>query len=156
MKFVPSAARLLRLALPGSFLTMFAQNKVDLCRRRRWHCAIRHHQTYTAFASASFNRPSYSFPAPFCLCSAGILCKRLACVIGAHLASTPYFSPLGSDFMTPSGLAYCQYQIGADPKRATLPKIPPTLYCLHELVKLQYRASQLSPKYATFLTVLIL
>ena len=31
VKFLPAVARLLCLALPGSFLTMFAQNKVDLC-----------------------------------------------------------------------------------------------------------------------------
>ena len=30
MKFVPAVARLFCLALPGSFLDMFAQNKVDL------------------------------------------------------------------------------------------------------------------------------
>ena len=29
--FVPAVARLFCLALPGSFLTMFAQNKGDLC-----------------------------------------------------------------------------------------------------------------------------
>ena len=32
VKFVPAVARLLCLALPGSFLTMFAQNKGDLCK----------------------------------------------------------------------------------------------------------------------------
>ena len=31
MKFVPAVARLFCLALPGPFLTMFAQNKKDLC-----------------------------------------------------------------------------------------------------------------------------
>ena len=31
VKFVPSVARLFCLALPGSFLTMFAQNKEELC-----------------------------------------------------------------------------------------------------------------------------
>ena len=31
MKFVPAVARLFCLALPGSFLTMLAQNKGDLC-----------------------------------------------------------------------------------------------------------------------------
>ena len=31
MKFVPAVARLFCLALPGSFLTMFAQNKGELC-----------------------------------------------------------------------------------------------------------------------------
>ena len=31
MKFVPAVARLLCLALPGFFLTMFAQNKGALC-----------------------------------------------------------------------------------------------------------------------------
>ena len=31
VKFVPAVARLFCLALPGSFLTMFAQNKGDLC-----------------------------------------------------------------------------------------------------------------------------
>ena len=31
VKFVPAAARLFFLALPGSFLTMFEQNKVDFC-----------------------------------------------------------------------------------------------------------------------------
>ena len=31
VKFVPAVARLICLALPGSFLTMFAQNKGDLC-----------------------------------------------------------------------------------------------------------------------------
>ena len=31
VKFVPALARLFCLALPGSFLTMFAQNKGDLC-----------------------------------------------------------------------------------------------------------------------------
>ena len=34
VKFVPAVARLFCLALPGSFLTMFAQNKGDLCK---WH-----------------------------------------------------------------------------------------------------------------------
>ena len=32
VKFVPAVARLFCLALPGSFLDMFAQNKGDLCR----------------------------------------------------------------------------------------------------------------------------
>ena len=32
VKFVPAVARLFCLALPGSFLTMFAQNKGDPCR----------------------------------------------------------------------------------------------------------------------------
>ena len=32
VKFVPAVARLSCLALPGSFLTMFAQNKGNLCR----------------------------------------------------------------------------------------------------------------------------
>ena len=31
VKFVPAVARLLCLALPGSFLTMFVQYKEDLC-----------------------------------------------------------------------------------------------------------------------------
>ena len=31
VKFIPAVARLFCLALPGSFLTMFAQNKGDLC-----------------------------------------------------------------------------------------------------------------------------
>ena len=31
VKFVPAVARLYCLAMPGSFLDMFAQNKVDLC-----------------------------------------------------------------------------------------------------------------------------
>ena len=31
VKFVPTVARLFCLAVPGSFLTMFAQNKGDLC-----------------------------------------------------------------------------------------------------------------------------
>ena len=31
VKFVPAVARLFCLALPGSFLTMFAHNKGDLC-----------------------------------------------------------------------------------------------------------------------------
>ena len=31
VKFVPAVARLFHLALPVSFLTMFAQNKGDLC-----------------------------------------------------------------------------------------------------------------------------
>ena len=31
VKFVPAVARLFCLALPGSFLTIFAQNKGDLC-----------------------------------------------------------------------------------------------------------------------------
>ena len=31
VKYVPAVARLFCLALPGSFLTMFAQNKGDLC-----------------------------------------------------------------------------------------------------------------------------
>ena len=31
VKFVPAVARLFCLALPGSFLTVFAQNKGDLC-----------------------------------------------------------------------------------------------------------------------------
>ena len=34
VKFVSAVARLFRLALPGSFLTMFAQNKGDLCMLR--------------------------------------------------------------------------------------------------------------------------
>ena len=34
MKFVPAVARLFGLALSGSFLTMFAQNKGDLCTRK--------------------------------------------------------------------------------------------------------------------------
>ena len=33
VKFVPAVNRLFCLALPGSFLTMFVQNKVDLCIR---------------------------------------------------------------------------------------------------------------------------
>ena len=31
VKFAPAVARLVCLALPGSFLDMFAQNKGDLC-----------------------------------------------------------------------------------------------------------------------------
>ena len=34
VKFVPAAARLFCLALPGSFLNILAQNKVDLCTYR--------------------------------------------------------------------------------------------------------------------------
>ena len=33
VKFAPAVARLFCLVLPGSFLTMFAQNKGDLCIR---------------------------------------------------------------------------------------------------------------------------
>ena len=36
VKFVPAVARLFCLALPGSFLTMFAQNKVELCRGTKY------------------------------------------------------------------------------------------------------------------------
>ena len=36
VKFSPAVARLFCLALPGSFLNMFAQNKVDLCRLFSW------------------------------------------------------------------------------------------------------------------------
>ena len=32
VKFVAAVARLFRLALPGSFLNVFGQNKGDLCR----------------------------------------------------------------------------------------------------------------------------
>ena len=35
MKFVPAVARLFCLALPESFLTMFEQNKGDLCTSAR-------------------------------------------------------------------------------------------------------------------------
>ena len=36
VKFVPAVARLFCLALPESFLTMFAQNKGDLCMYREF------------------------------------------------------------------------------------------------------------------------
>ena len=35
VKFVPAVAELFCPALPGSFFTMFAQNKVDLCIREQ-------------------------------------------------------------------------------------------------------------------------
>ena len=72
VKFVPDVARLICLALPGSFLTMFAQNKGDLCilklpvpattkRNSRQHeCLLGFTQPLTSFLLIEQNQYAFT------------------------------------------------------------------------------------------------